>query len=251
MKLALVTGASSGVGAATARLFAQNGMTVVMVARREDVLGKLADEIGSKAVPVFCDASDPDAVAKMAEQVIAAHGIPDVIVHSAGAGDWKPLQETEASEALTMIGAPYLASLFVTRAFLPGMLERDSGVLIHINSPAAYVAWPSSVGYTASRAALRGFHEALSQDLVKTGVESCHVVFGKINSPYFETNSVPDEAMPLLSRTMPTLSSEACATYILNVANRPRNLAVAPFMLRFYIVFSRVFPSLTRWLVRF
>ena len=154
-------------------------------------------------------------------------------------------------EAKAMIGAPYLASLFVTRAFLPGMLKRNSGVVIHIGSPAAFVAWPSSVGYTASRAALHGFHEALSQDLVKTGVKSCHVIFGRIASPYFETNTVPETAVPSLSKTMPTLTSEQCAKVLLKIAKNPKRDVAYPAMLSFLIWFNRFFPSVCRWMVRF
>ncbi|MEM1237131.1 MAG: SDR family NAD(P)-dependent oxidoreductase [Pseudomonadota bacterium] len=251
MKLALITGASSGVGAATARLFAQNGIKVGMVARRQEILDQLASEIGENAVPLACDVSDAGAVDTMAAEVTDKHGAPDIVVNCAGLGEWKRLEDTEPANAVAMIGAPYLSAFFVTRAFLPGMLARNSGTVIHVNSPASYVAWPSSVGYTASRAALRGFHEALAQDLVKTGVDSCHIVFGKIDSAYFEVNDVPEDAIPAISKTMPTLTPEYCAQRILEVARRPRYLLIAPLMLRLQIAFSRYFPRMTRWLVRF
>ena len=85
-RLVLITGASSGVGAAAAKAFCDDGATVVLVARSLDKLQAVADAVGELAVPLPCDAADPDDVSKMANQVLATHGCPDVIIHSAGAG---------------------------------------------------------------------------------------------------------------------------------------------------------------------
>ena len=185
MKTVLITGASSGVGAAAARAFARTGARVILVARGEAPLTALADEIGVLAHAMPCDAADPVQVAALKERVLAEYGVPDVLIHSAGAGQWKTVQDTPPEEAVMMMNAPYFAAFTITHAFLPGMLERDSGTIISVNSPACIAAWPSSVGYAATRAALKGFHDALSQDLAATGVNACHVIFGRIDSPYF------------------------------------------------------------------
>lgn len=251
MKLVLITGASSGVGAAAARAFHRQGARVVLVARSTDRLDNLVGELGVNALAAPCDASDGAQVLAMAERILREEGVPDVIVHCAGAGQWKTVEDTSPAEAIEMMQAPYFAAFNVTHAFLRAMLDRGSGVILHVNSPACVVPWPSSAGYTAARAALRGFHEALSQDLAGTGVQSCHVILGKIASAYFDNNPGVLDKMPMLTRTIPTLSVERCAEALTHLAHYPRHEAISPFILRLYVSFGRLFPRLTRWMLRF
>lgn len=250
MPTILITGASSGVGAATARVFAAKGDDVLLVARSAERLAALASDIGARATPLPCDAADPDAVAEMAVKVLSRHGAPDVVVHCAGAGQWKTAQDTTPAEAVTMMQAPYFAAFNVTHAFLPAMLSRDTGTIISVNSPSCLAAWPSSVAYTAARAALRGFAEALAQDLHGTGLYSCHVIFGKISSDYFTNNPGVLEKMPLLAKTLPTLTSETCAEVIIRLAKVPRHTTIRPHMLRAHLATARIAPGLVRWLLR-
>ena len=247
VQIALVTGASSGIGAATARLLASAGYRVVLAARRESALRKVAAELAGNPVVEPLDASDGEAVEAMAERVRASVGIPDVIVNAAGAGAWKDMEETTPAEVQAMIGAPYLAAFHVTRAFLGGMLARGSGVIIHVGSPASAMAWPGATAYTAARWALRGLNEALVADLRGTGVRSCHVVFGRVSSAYFETNAGAEERMSGIARTIPRLSPEECARVILRTIRAPRREVFAPFMLRMYHAVNVLFPMSIRW----
>jgi short-subunit dehydrogenase len=130
------------------------------------------------------------------------------------------------------------------------MLDRMTGVIINVNSPACLVPWPSSVGYATARAALQGFHEALAQDLVGTGVRSCHAIFGKINSPYFENNLGVLDKMPILAKTVPTLTPQACTIHLAKLAVHPKHRIVFPWVLRVHIEFVRLCPGTTRWLAR-
>lgn len=250
MKLALITGASSGIGAATSRLFAENDIAVLLVGRRSSELIKNVEAIGSLATPFVCDLGNARAVQDMAHTIVQQHGVPDVIINSAGGGAWKTLQATDVTEISSMVEAPFLSSLYVTKAFLPYLLRRDRGVIIHIGSPAAYIAWPSSVGYTATRAALRGLHEGLLQDLTNTGVRSCHVIFGKVDTPYFKVNQIAASKIPWVTKLTPTLSPETCAKWILQVSRHPKPLTVLPFLVRISIAFSSLFPNMMRWIAR-
>lgn len=251
MKLSIVTGASSGIGAAAARQLAADGYRVVLVARNRSKLEEVAAEIGNNALIEACDASDGNAVLAIAERVCRDHGVPDVIVNSAGAGEWKLIEDTSPDEAVAMMKAPYFAAFNITHAFIRGMLEQRQGVIIHVGSPVSIFTWPSCTGYAAARWALRGLHESLCDDLYGTGVRSCHVVFGKVSSPYFDHNPNTEEKIPGIAKTVRTISTEECAKVIARAVRRPRRHIVYPFMLRMYCWSYAVFPWFTRWFLRY
>jgi uncharacterized protein len=250
IKLAIVTGASSGVGAATASLLVKHGYRVVMIARSADRLHALAGSLGVLAIAAPANAASETEMAPIATRILAEHGAPDLIVNSAGAGQWQRIEDTTEADARDMMDAPYMAAFVTTRVFLPAMLERGSGVILHVNSPACIAAWPSSVGYAAARWALRGLHEALAQDLAGTGVRSCNVLFGKISSDYFDNNPGVEEKLPKMDRTIPTMTPEQCAEKLAMLAETPRHQAVFPFMLSVNVLLARLFPGIARWLLR-
>ncbi len=246
MPLALVTGASSGVGRATAIALRARGWEVIAVARRESELAALAQDCGAETLAL--NAADPEAVDRLAATFKGR--TPDVIVNAAGAGRWHRLENTSPAEARAMMDAPFFAAFLVTRAFLPAMLKRGAGQIIHVNSPAAYQPWPHSALYAASRGALRSIHEALRQDLAGSGVISSHITFGKVSSDYFISNPGTEERLPRIAKTFRTLSPEACATLILRLIDRPRAEAVHPPLMAFYLKVWRIWPGLVRWLIR-
>ena len=247
----LITGASSGIGAATAQALVARGDTVFLMARSASALQKIADQCGPAGHAVACDASDAEAVATCIEQIVSDHGPLDAVVNCAGAGAWKPVQDTTPAEAREMMGAPYFAAYNTTHAVLPDMLARNAGILIHVNSPACFAAWPNSVGYAAARGALRAFHDALVQDLHGTGVRSCHVVFGEVASEYFETNGVSRDAIPKLGRILPLLSPEDCAKVIVATLRNPRTQTIRPRLLAAMERQVAILPGLSRWMLRF
>lgn len=252
-EVALITGASSGIGAATARLMAREGWTVVVVARSADKLEALRQQIaqaGGQAVVEAVDAGDGEAVLAMAERVRASVGAPRVIVNSAGAGQWKFIEDTAPAEAQRMMAAPYFAAFNVTHAFMADMLAARAGTIIHVNSPVSRLAWPGCTGYAATRWALRGLHDALYQDLVGTGVNSCHVVFGEVSSNYFEANPGSHDGLPSMAKMLPVSTPERCAEIIWKVVRRPRREVIHPFLLKLCYWLERPFPGVVRWAVR-
>ena len=250
--LAVVSGASSGIGVATAKALAAAGWQVVLVARNRPGLEIVHQSIaaaGGAAEIAALDAADGGRVFALAEHLRLELGSPSLIVNSAGLGAWKFLEETSPEETAAMLAAPYLAASNLSRAFLPDMLERRAGLLIHVGSPASRVPWPGATSYTAVRWALRGLHEALCQDLRGTGVRSCHVVFGEVSSPYFEHNRVAPDQLPRAGKLIPTTTPARCAEVILRTVRRPRREVVYPFMLRLFYLMSAVAPAPTRWLL--
>jgi len=250
--VAVVTGASSGIGAATAKALAATGWRVALLARRADRLEALATEVadaGSEAHVEALDCGDGSAVGAAAERIRSNWGPPKLVVNSAGAGIWKYLEETDHDEIDSMIGAPYLAAAHTTRAFLGDMVARGSGLVIHVGSPASVIPWPGATAYTATRWALRGLHEALRQDLCGTGVTSSLVYFGEVSSEYFEANPGSHEHIPSLGSWIPVSTPERCARVILDVIRRPLPVVYHPFALRLMAWTAAILPGPTRWLI--
>ncbi len=252
-QVAVVTGASSGIGAATARLLGGSGWTVVLVARRGDRLAGVAADIeagGGRAHVAALDAADEAAVDAMAERVVAELGVPDALVNSAGAGVWRWMEDTSHEEFVRLLGAPLLAAWNTTHAFLPGMLARGSGVIVHVGSPASVAPWPGATGYTVSRWALRGMHEALRQDLAGTGVQSCHALFGEVSSEYFDANPDTHQHIPRIGRIIGVITPERAARTIARLIARPRAQVFDPPMLAVTQVANRISPRLVALLAR-
>ena len=252
-RVAVVTGASSGIGAATARLLGARGWSVALVARRAAHLADVARDVeasGGHALVVAIDASDGAAVDAMAARVLTELGLPDAVVNSAGAGVWRWMEDTSHDELGRLLGAPFLAAWNTTHAFLPGMLERGSGVVVHVGSPASLAPWPGATGYTTSRWALRGMHEALRQDLAGTGVASCHVVFGEVESGYFDANPDTREHIPRVGRLIGVISPDRAARTVVRTIERPRAQVFDPPMLAAMQVANRISPRLVALLAR-
>jgi uncharacterized protein len=247
--VALVTGASSGMGAATAKALAAGGANVALLARTETDLEVVAAEIaraGGRSGAYPTDAADEHSVDLVVTQVREELGTPDVVVHCAGAGRFLFVEETPAGEAAQMVAAPYLAAFNVTRALLPAMLARRSGRIVTLNSAASRIVWPGATGYTAARWALRGFTEALRTDLRGTGIDVLAVVCGKVNTPYFEHNPGSEERIPKV-RGVPALSPEDVARRIVRALERDSREIVIPRSLRVAFFTQALSPRLVAW----
>jgi short-subunit dehydrogenase len=251
-KLVVVTGASQGIGAATSRALAKAGARVVLVARTESKLETLAEEIraaGGEAHVYPCDLSQPEAVLALGEAVMAELAVPDVIINSAGAGRWLAVDETPIAEAAQMIQAPYLAAFYTTRAFLPAMIERGSGLVVNVQSPMSRVVSAGCTGYAACRWALRGFNEGLRADLRGTGVKVSEVMFGEVGSDYWANNPGAKERVPGIAHALiPTLTTEQVAARMVKAVRRERKLFMRPFMLGVIMALLWMFPPFVRWL---
>ncbi|MEV0587235.1 SDR family NAD(P)-dependent oxidoreductase [Nonomuraea sp. NPDC050310] len=247
-KVVLVTGASSGIGEATAREFARAGAKVALVARREDRLKSLAMEIGEPAYVYPADLSDPDSVVELAKRVRAELGVPDVIVNNAGAGAWLFVDETTPHQFRELAAVPYLAAGYVTTAFAGDMVRRGSGRIVVVNSPVSRIAWPGAFGYAGARWALRGLVRALEADLRGTGVGVTEVIPGKVSSDYFLANPGSEERIPRIAALIPEVTPEQVARALVNATRRGRSRTQLPFMLRLFLGQSWAAPRLTDWI---
>jgi len=251
-KVVLVTGASSGIGAATARAMAKAGGRVALLARSKELLDQVAAEINSaggnaRGYPV--DLADADAVAMVAKQITEELGTPDIIINNAGAGKWLFVDETTPAQAVQMMAVPYFATFNVTHAFLPAMLKRNSGHFVFISSVGSRFVWPGATAYIAARWAVRGFSEALRADLDGTGIGVTLYESGVVTSEYWKHNPGSRERVPKIAKMVPDVTPEQVANAIVAAVERNRRHVVIPFMMKMTCWNHALFPWAVQWLM--
>lgn len=177
----MVTGASSGIGAATARALAEQGFEVVCAARRTERIERLAEEIGG--VAVACDVTDDDSVGKLAASV----GSPiDVLVNNAGAAlGLQTVAEADVSQWEQMFALNVLGTLRVTKALLPALVSSGDGLLVNIGSTAGHEAYEKGGGYTVSKTGVAVMTETLRQELLGEPVRITEIIPGMVKTEEF------------------------------------------------------------------
>jgi uncharacterized protein len=169
----VVTGASAGIGWATAAAFAREDASVVVSARREERLNRLAEEIGElggMAVPMACDVTDWSQVQALAERTRHEFGRCDVLVNNAGVPGGGSFAEMPIEQAEQVTRVNYLGVLYGTKAFLPMMLEAGRGHVVNVASLAGRFAVPGSAVYSASKHAVVAFSESLNSTMKPHGI---------------------------------------------------------------------------------
>lgn len=184
---ALVTGASSGIGASVARALVASGATVALVARRADRLDALAAEIGGgRAVPFVCDVRVPEQITATVDAIGTRLGPVDLLVNNAGIGRYLGFLESGPEDVAAVFETNLYAALHCTRAALPGMLARRRGHVVNVASIAGRIGSRNHTIYCASKFALAGFSESLALELDGTGVGVTLVNPGIIDTPFFD-----------------------------------------------------------------
>ena len=222
----VVTGASSGIGRATALAFAQAGARVVLAARRQEALEGAAAECrryGSDALAVPTDVRDRAAVERLADQARATFGGVDVWVNNAGVtllGRFEDAPEDLWREVLEI---NFFGTVNGARAALPSLRDRG-GTLINVGSVNSRVGAPYASAYVASKFAVRGFAECLRDELRGEGVDVCTVMPASIDTPLFQhaANFAGRPVKPL----RPVIRPERVAATIVRCAKRPRREVV-------------------------
>jgi len=251
-KIILISGASSGIGAATAKELASRGAFVILVARNVEKLKVQAEQIvqnGGKAVYFSADLSVPEEVKQLASRVKTEIGIPDVLINNAGQGRWKFMDETEYGEVSKMMAVPYYGAFYLTKAFLPEMLDRNSGFIVNMTSYAGFIAFSGATAYIAARTAMVGFHHALTADLYGTGVKTSLAYFAKVTSDYWENNPGSEERLPTSQALIPIITPQRAARAMAKGLEKERKKIRTPFMIVVMDFLIRYFPRLTRWLI--
>ncbi len=188
-RIALVTGASSGIGAATARALAQAGTTVALVARRADRLDEVLADCTAKAPDSrrwAADLSDPDAAASLIFEIWDTLGHLDVVIHNAGIPMRRPVTRLTMQEVVHVMTVNYFSPVSMTLAVLPRMLERGSGTIMNVSSLGGRLGIATEAAYSGSKFALAGWSEAIATDLAGTGVRVKLVLPGAIDTEIWD-----------------------------------------------------------------
>lgn len=220
---ALVTGATSGIGAACARVLATAGADVFLVARRRDLLSRIAGEIGGH--DLSADLADDGQVEAVSAEVAARlGGSPDILVHAAGVFSLAPLHQTGLEDLDRSLTVNLRSAFLLARAFLPGMLRRNRGHIVLVGSVAGRTAFPDNSAYSASKFALRGMHEVLREETRGTGVRTSLVEPGACDTPLWDPID-PDRHPGLPSRDG-MLEAGQVAEAILFLVTRPATVQI-------------------------
>ena len=226
-KTALVTGASSGIGAEFARVLARKGCDLILVARSEDKLRALADELNAKygieAHVIVQDLSDEWATRAVQSQVETRELRVDILINNAGFASQGDFETIDAERLHSQVMLNVTAVVDLTRAFLPAMLERKSGVIVNVASTAAFFPLSTQAVYGATKAFLLSWSEALWAENRERGVKVLALCPGATDTEFFERvgNDItaPKDSPALVVQTAFKALSRGDATALVGRAN--------------------------------
>ena len=223
-KTAVITGAGSGVGAATAIALAAEGWSVALVGRREAALNETAGragEHGGKVLVCPCDIGDAAAVAAMGGRVLAEFGSVEVLVNAAGTNvPNRALEVLSIADYRAMMDANLDGAFYCAQTFLPQMRARGSGTIVNIVSDAGKAASPKAgPGYVMSKFGMAGLNSAINAEERTRGIRACAIFPGDIDTPILDKRPVvPDAAAR--ARMMQPEDIAACALLAINLPSR-------------------------------
>jgi NAD(P)-dependent dehydrogenase (short-subunit alcohol dehydrogenase family) len=223
--VAVITGATAGVGRATVREFARHGAKIGLLARDPDRLEatrKEVEELGGEAIGIPTDVADPDQVEAAAAKVEERFGPISIWVNDAMTSVFSPIKELTPEELRRVTEVTYLGSAYGTLAALRRMLPRNRGVIVQVGSALAYRSIPLQAAYCASKHAIHGFLESLRTELLheKSAVRVVQVELPAVNTPQFAwvKSRLPNKAQPV----PPIYQPEVPARAIFYAAYHPR-----------------------------
>lgn len=239
-----ITGASSGIGEAIARAYAARGAKLTLVARRKEVMEKLAAELNTQCHVVGADLGDPSQALAWLAASQEALGPIDVLINNAGVQIVGPTHTTDPADGEALIRVDLLTPLRLTHALLPAMLQRRSGTIVDVASLAAIAPTPGMIWYNAAKAGLAAASESLRGELLGTGVHVVTVYPGPVRTP-MEQTAVKAYGGGKDLQKLPTGNTKTLAQLVLTAVDKKQSRIIYPAP---YWV-ARWFPGFTRFVM--
>lgn len=220
-KIAIVTGASSGMGAHFSRSLIRKGATVYGVARRTEKLEHIRQELGERFIPVSLDITRPEAVEQWIQSTFNDENLPDILINNAGLGRFDNVEELRLDDWNTMISTNLSGIFYMTRKMVPLMKQNPTVChIINVASIAGKVGNPKMSGYNASKFGVRGFSEALFQELRYDGIKVTCFNPGSTATDFF------NEPHPNM------MQAEDVAAVLMNILETPDNFLIDDITMR-------------------
>ena len=248
-KVVIITGASSGFGAAAAKLFSAQGCKVVLAARRIERLEQMAQAIrmaGGEALPFPLDVTRQDQVEALATSTVDAYGRIDILFNNAGYGrlDWfevlDPIRDIQGQIAVDLLGV-----IWTARAVLPYMYKQRSGHIINMCSIGGWAAPPLYSVYSAAKFGVRGFSEALRRETIPFGVQVSAVYPGSSTTEFQKHMGENEAKKRFSSPEWLRVTPEEVAQGVVSLARRPRRSLFLPKIMGLSLFFNSHFPGLS------
>jgi NADP-dependent 3-hydroxy acid dehydrogenase YdfG len=244
-RVALVTGASSGIGRATALLLAREGTRLALIARREELLREVAWEIermGQEALVLPADVTRQAEMERTVTETVARWGQVDILIAAAGAYIRAPVLQMTVADVEQSMAVNFYGVLHAVQAVLPHMVARRSGHIVLISSANGKKGIPPDGPYVAAKFAVAGLGDILRQELRPYGIAVTTAFPGRVDTPM-----IAHLRVPWISAKIPP---EAVARAILRALRRRTPEVILPFQVRLFVYLSTLFPSLGDWFTR-
>ncbi len=248
-KVVIVTGASSGIGEATARAFGREGAKVVLAARRVDKLQIVAEEVKTinsqaETLIVQADLSKLEDIQALITQTLEKFGRIDVLVNNAGFGrlDWlenlDPIKDIQAQIDVNVMGV-----IQTTRQVLPIMIKQRAGCIINMCSMAGLVGTPTYTIYAASKHAVHGFSEALRREVKPWGIDVCLIYPGGVATEFAAHAGIKRKTNAKTPNFM-LLTADQVGNAVVKLAHKPRRMWIIPWLWTVTVFMNKFLPGL-------
>ena len=230
-RIAVVTGAGSGVGQAVAVKLANAGWQVVVVGRSQGTLDETVNQCGAgRAVAMVCDVADPAAVEQMGKKVLGEIGPVEVLVNSAGTNvPQRKLDELSVEDYRQIVEVNLNGTYYCVQAFLPQMRQRKSGTIVNVISDAGVMANAmSGIAYVASKFGAVGLTATINAEERKNGIRACGILHGEIDTPLLKKRP----SMPSEEHRARMLRPEDVAECVMLAINLPERAVVEQLLVR-------------------
>lgn len=244
-KVAIVTGASSGIGRATALALAEQGARVALASRNEEALSALAEELkrqSRQAIVIPTDVTQRDQVEALVREVIAQWGQVDILISNAGEYIRAPITDLDPADLQRSLEVNFFGGVYCVKAVLPHMLAQKSGQIVFVTSMDGKIGLPPDAPYVSAKFALTGFCEVLRQEVRDSGVSVTNVLPGRV-----DTVMIEDLKFAWIS---PKISPESVATAILNGIRKRKPIVIVPPQAKLLYYINVFAPTLSDRLSR-